>query len=432
MALFVDRTGRPGPSTWEGGAPPPDADDLPVGGVSWYEARAYARFARKELPTVLEWNAAAIPEAARWVVPHGRYDATGPVRGGDSAWRESARRVRHGGQRARVDGERARAGQPVHPRRRLERSDRTSSPSSTRSRSSIARRSTAFDSCAGWERRHDLARASAPIPGLTRDFATVRPVDDATFRGLLRALRLRPHAARTRRSSRATRAPPDWVREDVEFDVPGDSLRMQARASSCRSASTPPYQTVVLWPASDALLLRDHRTLSMSYADYFVRSGRALVYPIYEHTYGRGRRIDDDDARRHDRASRPDAPLGARDAPLDRLRGDAPGRRHDALRVRRHELGRPHRRRRCSPSSHAFGWPCSTSPVSRCCRCDRRKIPSTSCRAFTFRCSMLSGKYDSVFPYELSQKPVLPAARHAAGRRSGTWSSRADISCRGR
>ena len=32
---------------------------------------------------MFEWNAAAIPEAARWVVPHGRYDATGPVRGGD-------------------------------------------------------------------------------------------------------------------------------------------------------------------------------------------------------------------------------------------------------------------------------------------------------------------------------------------------------------
>src|SRR4029079_13517364 len=46
-------------------------------------ARAYARFVHKELPTVFEWNAAAIPEAARWVVPHGRYDATGPVRGGD-------------------------------------------------------------------------------------------------------------------------------------------------------------------------------------------------------------------------------------------------------------------------------------------------------------------------------------------------------------
>ena len=82
MALFVDKTGRPGPSTWEGGAAPDGTDDLPVGGLSWYEARAYARFMGKALPTVIEWNAAAIPEAGRWVVPNGRYESSGPVRGG--------------------------------------------------------------------------------------------------------------------------------------------------------------------------------------------------------------------------------------------------------------------------------------------------------------------------------------------------------------
>ena len=32
---------------------------------------------------MVEWNAAAIPDAGRWVVPHGRYETTGPVRGGD-------------------------------------------------------------------------------------------------------------------------------------------------------------------------------------------------------------------------------------------------------------------------------------------------------------------------------------------------------------
>ena len=31
----------------------------------------------------------------------------------------------------------------------------------------------------------DLARASAPIPGLTRDYAKARPVDDATFRAFV-------------------------------------------------------------------------------------------------------------------------------------------------------------------------------------------------------------------------------------------------------
>ena len=42
MSLFRDKTGRPGPSTWELGTYPQGEADLPVGGVSWHEAAAYA------------------------------------------------------------------------------------------------------------------------------------------------------------------------------------------------------------------------------------------------------------------------------------------------------------------------------------------------------------------------------------------------------
>jgi formylglycine-generating enzyme required for sulfatase activity len=55
MARFVDSTGRPGPATWKVGGYPEGDDDLPVGGVSWYEAAAYAAFAGKELPTLYHW-----------------------------------------------------------------------------------------------------------------------------------------------------------------------------------------------------------------------------------------------------------------------------------------------------------------------------------------------------------------------------------------
>ena len=33
--------------------------DFPVGGVSWYEAAAYAAFAGKSLPTIYHWYRAA-------------------------------------------------------------------------------------------------------------------------------------------------------------------------------------------------------------------------------------------------------------------------------------------------------------------------------------------------------------------------------------
>jgi len=59
MRLFVDQTGQPGPATWRNGTFPTGEEDYPVGGVSWYEATAYAEFAGKRLPTVYHWSLAA-------------------------------------------------------------------------------------------------------------------------------------------------------------------------------------------------------------------------------------------------------------------------------------------------------------------------------------------------------------------------------------
>jgi gamma-glutamyl hercynylcysteine S-oxide synthase len=52
---FVDSTGHPGPRYWKNGRYPPGEANLPVVGVSWYEAAAYARWAGKRLPTDSEW-----------------------------------------------------------------------------------------------------------------------------------------------------------------------------------------------------------------------------------------------------------------------------------------------------------------------------------------------------------------------------------------
>jgi dienelactone hydrolase len=59
--LLVDQSGRPGPSTWQHGTYPPGEENHPVRGVSWYEAVAYSRYARKSLPTVYHWLVAAKP-----------------------------------------------------------------------------------------------------------------------------------------------------------------------------------------------------------------------------------------------------------------------------------------------------------------------------------------------------------------------------------
>src|SRR5262249_61404647 len=70
IAQLTDRTSRPGPSTWELSGFPPDEGELPVGGVSWYEAMAFAAFEGRTLPTVRHWTRAAGSDnsaGARWV-----------------------------------------------------------------------------------------------------------------------------------------------------------------------------------------------------------------------------------------------------------------------------------------------------------------------------------------------------------------------------
>jgi DNA-binding winged helix-turn-helix (wHTH) protein/formylglycine-generating enzyme required for sulfatase activity/dienelactone hydrolase len=82
---FVDTTGRPGPAGWQLSTYPNGQDDFPVGGVSWYEAVAYARFRKQMLPTIHHWMRAAFtpydpmfPTAAA-ITAQSRFFADGPV-----------------------------------------------------------------------------------------------------------------------------------------------------------------------------------------------------------------------------------------------------------------------------------------------------------------------------------------------------------------
>ena len=49
----------------------------------------------------------------------------------------------------------------------------------------------------------------------------------------------------------------------------------------------PPYQTVLFFPAGDAFVLRSSADMSLGSVELIVRSGRAVVYPVYKGTYER-------------------------------------------------------------------------------------------------------------------------------------------------
>jgi len=79
MAMFVDKTDRPAPSTWDLGNYATGQDDYPVSGVSWYEAAAYAEFVGKGLPTVYHWYEAASMSADSNILDTSNFSGKGPA-----------------------------------------------------------------------------------------------------------------------------------------------------------------------------------------------------------------------------------------------------------------------------------------------------------------------------------------------------------------
>ena len=79
MALFVDKTDRYAPSTWDLGAYPIGQDDYPVSGLSWYEAAAYAEFSGMSLPTVYHWFGAASAGTDSTIVQVSNFSMKGPA-----------------------------------------------------------------------------------------------------------------------------------------------------------------------------------------------------------------------------------------------------------------------------------------------------------------------------------------------------------------
>ena len=83
-----------------------------------------------------------------------------------------------------------------------------------------------------------------------------------------------------------TQDTPEWRREKVSVLAAYGKERLPIYVFVPTSAK-PPYQAVVFYPGANANVTSSSQNLALQWVDFIVRSGRVLVYPVYQGTYER-------------------------------------------------------------------------------------------------------------------------------------------------
>jgi tRNA A-37 threonylcarbamoyl transferase component Bud32/dienelactone hydrolase len=283
MRLFRDRTGRPGPSSWELGSFPEGHADFPVSGVSWYEAVAYAEFAGKSLPTFHHWYRAADLSRFSDILRYSNFGGDGPRPVGQQPALTSygnidmAGNVREWVWNAELDRRYTLGGAW---------SDPTYLYTGPDALDPMDRSPILGVRCALYETGPPEA-AFGPIQYIVRDLSKERPVDDRTFDIYRRLFDYDPIDLDSRVESVDDR-PEHWRLEKVSFAAAYGGERIPARLFLPKNAK-PPFQAVVYFPPGSALFLPSIERVGSRDFDYLVRSGRAVLFPVYQQTYERRR-----------------------------------------------------------------------------------------------------------------------------------------------
>ena len=291
MALFKDKTGQPGPATWEVGDFPKGKADYPVTGVSWYEAAAYAEFVAKSLPTVYHWDRVAFTWASPAIVPGSNLSSDGPMPAGAS---NSMNRFGildlSGNAREWCFNQSSRGGRFILGGGW---NDPAYAFNDAYAQDAFDRSKTNGFRCIRYlqgEAEHDQLEQTIQVP--FRKFLSGKPVSDATFNLFLRQYDY--DQAPLHAEIESVQKEKDYVRQKITFDAAYGGERMIAYLF-LPTSSQPPFQTVIYFPGSGAIHTRSSEKLRpRSIQDFILKSGRALMYPIYKSTYERGDELHSD------------------------------------------------------------------------------------------------------------------------------------------
>ena len=282
MAEFRDATGRPGPARWQLGTFPDGTENFPVTGISWYEAAAYAAFAGRSLPSVHEWRyvagigfnsniiqlsnfngkAVAAVAQSRGMGPFGTYDTAGNVK-------EWAMNATPRGDRYILGGAWNEASYAFIV------SD---------ARAPFARDDTFGFRCV--KRLGTLPEAASGALTLSAPAPPPVPVGDDTY-GVFAGLHKYDKQPLDSRVERTDDSSPYWRRETVSFAAAYPNDRVLAHVFLPKNAR-PPYQVVTIMGGSTIMdTLKRIEDFDYPY-EFIIRSGRAVVIPVFFGTLERG------------------------------------------------------------------------------------------------------------------------------------------------
>ena len=283
MKRFVDQTGRQGPSTWEAGSFPNGQEDHPVSGVSWYEASAYAAWAKKKLPTIFHWSAAAETSRTEFIVPLSNFNGKGTTKVGSSPGYSTfgiydiAGNVREWcSNETDPRGVRFIMGGGWN--------DETYSFNDAYSQSEMDRSHANGFRCVR-ELAGDAKDLNIKVDAARRDYAKEKPVDDKTFEIFLRQF---AYDNTPLDDSVTLFALTEFCTvEKVTFEAGYNKERMQAYIFLPKNTK-PPYQPIIFFPGSgDIFSKKFDMQFPLTRVDFFIKSGRAIVMPVFKGTHER-------------------------------------------------------------------------------------------------------------------------------------------------